>query len=282
MTFHHEPGCHHGLPCHKPSFGTGEAATIRDMSRRDLASEPSEPEPIEPGEPQASAAAPVPYAPAVAPTAPTAPAPHALRASHEDRDAVVEQLRVAAGDGRLTAEELDERLETALNARTYGELAVLVQALPATAGTAVLHGRAALGAEPAPEVVRLQARHSNLARTGPWVVPLRMEVEAKSANAVIDLTQAVVSHPVLDLAVSLHSTNLRIVVLPGVVVEVADLAVHSSNVRQRVVHQPDAPVTLLVRLSGDASTSNIVVSGPHEGFWARKRRLRAARQALPA
>lgn len=37
-----------------------------------------------------------------------------LRASHADRDTVVEQLRVAGGDGRLTPEELDERLEAAL------------------------------------------------------------------------------------------------------------------------------------------------------------------------
>jgi Domain of unknown function (DUF1707) len=36
-----------------------------------------------------------------------------LRAFHEDRDRVFELLRVSAGDGRLTAEELDERLEGA-------------------------------------------------------------------------------------------------------------------------------------------------------------------------
>ena len=50
-----------------------------------------------------------------------------LRASHDDRDRVVELLRVSAGDGRLTAEELDERLEQAMTARTYGELARLVR-----------------------------------------------------------------------------------------------------------------------------------------------------------
>ena len=33
-----------------------------------------------------------------------------LRASHEDRDRVVDTLRVAGGDGRLTAGELDARL----------------------------------------------------------------------------------------------------------------------------------------------------------------------------
>jgi Domain of unknown function (DUF1707) len=53
-----------------------------------------------------------------------------LRASHEDRDRVVDVLRVAAGDGRLSAEELDARLESALSARTLGELAGLTADLP--------------------------------------------------------------------------------------------------------------------------------------------------------
>ena len=56
-----------------------------------------------------------------------------LRASHEDRDRVVEILRVAAGDGRLTAAELDERLEAALTARTNSELAVMPRARGMTA-----------------------------------------------------------------------------------------------------------------------------------------------------
>ena len=57
-----------------------------------------------------------------------------LRASHEDRDRVAELLRIAAGEGRLTAEELDERLEKALTARTYGELEALSRDLSAAPG----------------------------------------------------------------------------------------------------------------------------------------------------
>jgi hypothetical protein len=52
-----------------------------------------------------------------------------LRASHDDRDRVVEVLTGAAGDGRLTPEELDARVGAALTARTYGELAALVSDL---------------------------------------------------------------------------------------------------------------------------------------------------------
>ena len=58
-----------------------------------------------------------------------------LRASYADRDRVVEVLRVAAGDGRLSAAELDERVEAALTARTYRELERLTADLPAVPGS---------------------------------------------------------------------------------------------------------------------------------------------------
>lgn len=54
-----------------------------------------------------------------------------LRASDADRDAVAEQLREAAVEGRLEPEELEERLHLALRARTYGDLRRLVGDLPA-------------------------------------------------------------------------------------------------------------------------------------------------------
>jgi hypothetical protein len=55
---------------------------------------------------------------------------HSLRASDADRDAVTERLREAAGEGRLEPDELEERVDRALRARTYGELARLVADLP--------------------------------------------------------------------------------------------------------------------------------------------------------
>lgn len=62
--------------------------------------------------------------------------PGELRASHEDRDRVVEVLQKAAGDGRLTGEEFEERPGAALTARTHGELARLTTNLPAIPGSA--------------------------------------------------------------------------------------------------------------------------------------------------
>jgi Domain of unknown function (DUF1707) len=53
-----------------------------------------------------------------------------LRASDADRDAVVDRLRDAAGEGRLEPGELEQRVDGALRARTYGDLAELLSDLP--------------------------------------------------------------------------------------------------------------------------------------------------------
>jgi DUF1707 SHOCT-like domain len=54
-----------------------------------------------------------------------------LRASDQDREHVADRLRHAAGEGRLLAEELEERMGSAFAARTYGQLDALVADLPA-------------------------------------------------------------------------------------------------------------------------------------------------------
>jgi Flp pilus assembly protein TadB len=54
-----------------------------------------------------------------------------IRASDADRDSVAERLRAAAVEGRIDADELEQRLHLALRARTYGDLRRLVADLPA-------------------------------------------------------------------------------------------------------------------------------------------------------
>lgn len=63
------------------------------------------------------------------------PSRERLRASDRDRDEVVERLREAATEGRLTADELDHRLTHAFSAATYGELDTLTDDLPAPVAT---------------------------------------------------------------------------------------------------------------------------------------------------
>ena len=53
-----------------------------------------------------------------------------MRASDADREVVVERLRRAHDDGRLSLHEYDERVRSAYASRTYAELALLTADLP--------------------------------------------------------------------------------------------------------------------------------------------------------
>ncbi len=61
--------------------------------------------------------------------------PGQMRACDADRDRVVERLNIAYSEGRLSQDEHDGRLESALSARTYADLDQLVTDLPAAAVT---------------------------------------------------------------------------------------------------------------------------------------------------
>jgi len=211
------------------------------------------------------------------------PAQDQLRASHEDRDRVVELLRVAAGDGRLTAEELDERVEVALTARTYGELASLVKDLPAQ-GQAV--GAPAPPPEPK-ELVRIDCGGSTVNRDGPWVVPRRMEVRVASGSVILDFTNAVITQPSLQIDAEIHTGTLTLITKPGIVVDTDDVSVRYGATKVQAPWDPAGPVILRVQVSGTVSTGAITAppprgpKAPRRTFWQWLLR-RPKPRALPA
>ena len=185
-----------------------------------------------------------------------------LRASHDDRDRVVEMLRVSAGDGRLTAEELDERLEQAMTARTYGELARLVADLPAT-------GSAVSPAMPlkAKDVVRIDTRSGHFKRVDRWVVPQRMEVKVTSGQVLLDFTQAVITQPTLTLDVEVRSGHIRLLTRPGIVVDADEVAIRSGHVRVKAPWGSEVPVQLHVEVTGTVGSGHLVAGPPNRTFW---------------
>jgi hypothetical protein len=163
-----------------------------------------------------------------------------LRASHEDRDRVIELLRVAAGDGRLTGEELDERIEVAFSARTYGELAKLTADLPA-AGPVPVPAPSASAPAAAKDVVRIAVGSGHATRDGRWVVPRRLEVRVQSGHVKLDLTRAVIGHPETQVDLQLGSGHVLIVTRPGIWVDADDLELGSGRARNRAPWRPDVP-----------------------------------------
>jgi hypothetical protein len=117
----------------------------------------------------------------------------ALRASDADRDRTAEVLRSAAGEGRLTLEELDERLHAAYTARTYAELEVVTRDLPggAVAVTATAPARAADGHFGDSRASRLaMGVMGGFSRKGPWIVPRRLAAISVMGGGTLDLRQA--------------------------------------------------------------------------------------------
>jgi Domain of unknown function (DUF1707) len=167
-----------------------------------------------------------------------------MRASDADRDRVLDMLREAAGDGRLTSDEFDERMEAALSSRTLGELAALTADLGPGPGGA---GAAAAQAE---DVVRIDQRGGSVQRTGRWVVPRRMELRPSWCDVTLDFTEAVIAADTLLIDMSMRGGSLILVTRPGIVVDANDLAVRYTDVEIRPDTRPGVPVILRVQLTG--------------------------------
>ncbi len=184
-----------------------------------------------------------------------------LRASHSDRDTVVELLQVAAGDGRLSADELDERLERALTAKTYAELAVLTADLPATPGAPAVVAPGAVTATPK-DLVRIAVRSSVAHRDGHWVVPKEMQVTVGSGGVTLDFTEAVITQPLLRVAAEVKSGTLTLITRPGILVDADDVTVRSGSVTVPSAPGAGVPVELRVEVTGSVRSGSITAGPP--------------------
>jgi len=73
--------------------------------------------------------------------------PSELRAGDADREAVIDALQRHCADGRLSPDELEERIDIVYAAKTYGQLDVVLRDLPG--GVAAPAPRGAVAAPPA-------------------------------------------------------------------------------------------------------------------------------------
>jgi hypothetical protein len=198
-----------------------------------------------------------------------------LRASHADRDQVVELLRVAAGDGRLSPEELDDRLERALTARTYAELAALTADLP---GAAVVPPSAGAVSATPKDLVRIDVHGSSARRDGRWVVPKELDVKVRGGGVTLDFTEAVITQPLLRITAEVTGGGLRLITRPGIVVDAGDISQHGGGVTLPEPPGPGVPVLLRVEIAGWVRGGGITAGPPppprqpRRTFWQWLRR----------
>jgi hypothetical protein len=163
------------------------------------------------------------------------------RAADADREAVAERLRVAAGEGRIDLEELDDRLGQAYGARTYGQLRALVADLPVQSVSE--RGPDALAE---PETLVLKTTAPNVRQSGRWVVPQRITAETTSGIITIDFTQATCAHREVAVEAVSKTGWIRLILPPGWAARIDPSSTNTSHIRNKAAETPDPGAPTLI------------------------------------
>jgi hypothetical protein len=180
-----------------------------------------------------------------------------VRASDAERDATVNRLREAATEGRLSLEELTDRVGAADRAVMRSDLVPLTSDLPATA---------AIDIATQPAGVR---GVGDVKRSGPWNVPAENTFRTWFGHIKLDMRQAQISATETHIHARALFGNVDLLVPEGVEVEVqARTQVGRTNL-QADSAIPGAP---RIVLTGGTFFGDIKVR--HRRLWERLGRRR--------
>jgi DUF1707 SHOCT-like domain/Cell wall-active antibiotics response LiaF, C-terminal len=139
-----------------------------------------------------------------------------VRASDADRERVAAQLRGHVADGRLTLDEFSERLDAAYGAKTLGELEAITRDLPVAASAGSVSAR-----EPTRWSVAIMG---GVDRKRRWRIAERSNAVAVMGGVHLDLRQAEITSPEVEITAVAVMGGIEIVVPEGVEVEVTGFA----------------------------------------------------------
>ncbi len=200
--------------------------------------------------------------------------PADLRCSDVDRERVAEALRHAAGDGRLTLTELEERLDATFKARTYGDLQPITRDLPQ--GPYPIPGVALAPRwqhRPAPAPNRAAAPHrivpaeritsilGDEKRRGRWEVPPRLDITCMLGNVVLDFSEAIVRSREVILQIGVVLGDVTLIVPEGIDVRLEQGA-NVLGERKMKMRDPVTPGGPVYRVRGFVVLGQITVRPP--------------------
>lgn len=176
-----------------------------------------------------------------------------LRIGHAERDRAVEVLRDAAGEGRLTLEELEQRIEVALAARTQGDLReVLADLIPAGTLGVVLAGGSVTAQEAYAvgqtwdDPLVITAKWDDENRVGVWDIPPFIECAPVAGNVKLYCLEARPLASLIDIVVAGGAGDIIIVLPPGWAANVDRVTKGMGSVKSSVPTQPTPGSPLLI------------------------------------
>jgi hypothetical protein len=163
--------------------------------------------------------------------------------SEDDRDAAVRRLQEAYTKGHISHEEMDERLDQVLTAKTHGELGSALVSLPE---------------EDAGTTSTIAAVSGRIRRRGAWRVPRTLKVESAFGRVHLDLSRAVFEHPVVDIELQLGTGGAKITVPRDANVDVEGLGPGWKDplYKPRRQSRPGGPT---IRISGSVSMGRVKI-----------------------
>ncbi len=184
-----------------------------------------------------------------------------LRVSDADREQAAERLRQAAGDGRITLTELDERLELAYAARTYADLDAVTSDLPGP-GVAVQPAQPAAGQLTGriggtPGSAFSVAVLSGAQRAGSWVVPAQYTAVAIMGGVELDLRQARFAERTATISAFAVMGGISIIVPEDIEVDVSGFACMGGF--DHTAAGPGVPGAPCLRITGCALMGGVDV-----------------------
>ncbi len=198
----------------------------------------------------------------------SAPDPRQFRASDQDRERVVQILNTAMAEGRLTIDELTERIDSAYHAKTIGELEPITADLPAHQALwpAVPQQPLPLAANDsgishyggsAPTISTGLAVLSSREIKGQWTMPSQFTAFAMMGSVEIDLTEANFARGEVTITAIAYWGSVEITVPDDITVICSGLGIlgaFEDNAHVRGV--PGAPV---LRVNGIAIMAGVEI-----------------------
>lgn len=192
--------------------------------------------------------------------------PRDLRVSDAEREHVVEVLQKAIGRGMIDLDEFTERTDTALAARTRGELNAVLADLPGLVHPDV-YPAAPAASYSSDQRLELNAKYSALVRNGRWLVPPEVVVRNRYGSTKLDFSEAQVSSPVVRVELDCKWGSVEVIIPDHAAVDLNAITEIKYGSLQDKTGSDGRPGNPRLVFAGRLHGGSLVIRHPRRGIF---------------
>lgn len=183
-----------------------------------------------------------------------------VRVSDADRARVNGLLERAVSAGMLSLDEFADRTDTALAARTRGELRVVLADLPTT--------QLGVPARPQLPPEQLNGWMTSIDRRGQWTVAPVLQLQTRMCSTTLDFTSAILPGPVVEIVIDDYCSSTELIVPPGCTADLNGIDTVAGSATLKVRGAPRSE-QLHIIVRGKVRLGSVTVRHPF-GSWLRR------------